>query len=202
MTLDYASPEQVSGGTVTTVSDVYSLGVVLYRLLTGQSPYGARVQRRAAAGGDPQRHRADPPEPGAHRRSRACARHRRRSRQHPAHGAAQGTAAPLRQRRAVRQRPAQLPGGPARCRRVATRCVTGGQVPAPAQGGDRRRGGGCRCRWSVASFAIREARVAEQQRVVAQRHFDSVRKLANTCCSIFTTRSRHWPVPPRRARCW
>ena len=43
MTLDYASPEQVSGGAVTTVSDVYSLGVVLYRLLTGQSPYGART---------------------------------------------------------------------------------------------------------------------------------------------------------------
>ena len=39
MTLEYASPEQVSGAQVTTVSDVYSLGVVLYRLLTGKSPY-------------------------------------------------------------------------------------------------------------------------------------------------------------------
>ncbi|HVP11392.1 MAG TPA: protein kinase [Phycisphaerae bacterium] len=39
MTLDYASPEQVRGEAITTVSDVYSLGVVLYEVLTGRLPY-------------------------------------------------------------------------------------------------------------------------------------------------------------------
>lgn len=39
MTLEYASPEQINGDNITVAADIYSLGVILYQLITEKRPY-------------------------------------------------------------------------------------------------------------------------------------------------------------------
>jgi serine/threonine protein kinase len=48
MTPDHASPEQIRGDLITTASDIYVLGVLLYQLLCGYKPYAQRHTNLAA----------------------------------------------------------------------------------------------------------------------------------------------------------
>jgi serine/threonine-protein kinase len=48
LTPDYASPEQIAGKPIGTASDVYSLGVLMYELMTGARPYRLKRDSRGA----------------------------------------------------------------------------------------------------------------------------------------------------------
>lgn len=63
MTPEYASPEQVRGTPAGTTSDIYSLGVLLYELLTGERPYAIRSTDATAI--EKAVCESDPPPPGA-----------------------------------------------------------------------------------------------------------------------------------------
>ena len=49
LTLAYAAPEQLTGGAITTATDVYALGVLMFELLAGQRPWGGDALPMAAA---------------------------------------------------------------------------------------------------------------------------------------------------------
>jgi serine/threonine protein kinase/tetratricopeptide (TPR) repeat protein len=69
MTLRYASPEQVKGGTITTESDIYSLGVLLFELVAREHPFQDALTGRAAI--QEATVKQEPPKPSAVLRRKA-----------------------------------------------------------------------------------------------------------------------------------
>jgi eukaryotic-like serine/threonine-protein kinase len=183
LTPAFSSPEQILGLDITTASDVYSLGVVLFHLLAGCSPYRTRLASTRDA-------IQDVCETEPLRPSVAAARPK-----------VAGTARVLPDRdldditlKALRKEPAKRYGSVEQFSEDVRRYLEGLPVTARGEQFTYRAGKFMRRhRLEMAAAAIvavallagivlasREARIADQQRARAERHFASVRALANT----------------------
>lgn len=185
MTPQYASPEQLMGHAITTSTDVYSLGAVLYSQLTGAPPYGdtdtIHGMAEAVSHKDPER----PSTVMRKDRSEGLSRALRRS-----------EAVDLDNIvfKALAKDPAQRYASVDELAGDVRRFLNGEPVLARPQSFPYRAGKFVRRHgWAVAATAVTvgalgvglaatlwQARIAHQQRARAERRFNDVRKLANS----------------------
>lgn len=181
LTPAFSSPEQVLGLNITTASDVYSLGVVLFHLLAGRGPYRTRLASTRDAIQDVCE--TEPLKPSA-----AAAQFRDKTRSLPDRELDDITL------KALRKEPERRYSSVEQFSEDLRRYLAG--LPVIARGDQLSYRAGKflrRHRVQVAAGALvavallagivaatREARIAERQRARAERHFASVRQLANT----------------------
>jgi eukaryotic-like serine/threonine-protein kinase len=167
LTPEAASPEQVRGERVTVAADIYSLGMLLYRLLTGRSPYGDGSLDQAAL------LRAicddEPRSPGVNRDLDVIIL------------------------KALRKVPSRRYASAAELSEDLRRYLEGRPVLAAPDSVGYRVGKFVRRHWVAttaataalvailagAGIALQQARVARGERARAERRFDDVRRLSN-----------------------
>ena len=187
MTPESASPEQVNGAPITVATDVYALGVLLYRLLTGQGPFAAATSPaallRAVCETDP-----EPPS--------VVARRLRIPRD-----------LDLVVLKALKKRPEDRYDSVSDLSNDLERFLDGRPViAAPDSTAYRLRRFVARHQLGTAAgvaaavalslgvaTTVWQARIADQQRQRAERRFDDVRRLANTI--IFDLHDAVVPLP-------
>ena len=197
MTPEYASPEQARGLPITAATDIYSLGVVLYELLTSRRPYQFKTHsiveiERAICDTDPAR-----PSEAVRLRADAPARLARR------------LAGDLDNivMMAMRKEPERRYQSVEQFSEDIRRHLEGRPVIARADTFRYRAGKFIRRhRLAVAAFAVaslsllgvvvataRAARIARAERERAERRFEQVRKLSNTFLFDFHDKIRNLP---------